>query len=408
MVAVTDPANAAPGGPEANTRTGYLFERFPCMLQTFCAREVGAMRRLGFLGPVFSIRDLRTERTEDGPDGPCTYLPERFDTILASDTVFRREARKTQQALRDLWGDEREKRRIYECLWLERACATRGVTHLHVHFAALAARTAFWLHRRGGPAYSITAHANDIFRDDSPERLAQLFSSAACLITVSDFSAQFLKTRFPGTAEKTHRVYNGIDMTRFRISSFPPGPPLVAAVGRTIPKKGFGDLIDACALLGGTDFRCEIAGGGPLDDDLRARIAARGLADRVRVTGPQSADAVVDLLARARVFVLPCVQAEDGAMDNLPTVIMEAMAAGLPVISTPVAGIPEMVGDGITGHLVPEKSPEALAARIAPLLTNREHARSMGTAGLEKCRAIFDIGTTSRALADVWRAHGLA
>lgn len=387
---------------------GYLFERFPSFTQTFCAREVAALRRAGVECPVFSIRDPRGEPLRQPFEGlgETTYLPASFDDRIAGDTRFRREARAAQADLRALWGDESEKHRIYESLWLERACAGRGVKHLHAHFAGIAARTAFWLRRRGGPTYSVTAHANDIFRDEPPERLAQILESASFVVTVSDFSRRFLTEKFPQIESRLHRVYNGIQTGLFVRSDFPPGRPLIVAVGRTIEKKGFEDLVAACALLPDIDFECQIIGGGPLDETLNSQVEAAGLGHRVVVAGPKSEDEIKAVLARARVFALPCITAPDGAMDNLPTVIVEAMAAGLPVISTPVAGIPEMVEDSVSGFLVPERSPEALAPRLRELLSNATLARQMGEAGRLRCRRLFDIATTSGELLALFQRYG--
>ena len=145
-----------PGKISAPLGFGYLFERFPSFSQTFCVREVEAMHRRGLEFPVFSIRKPTGEPLQDyfSDIGPIYFLPEKFDTILASDTNFRRSARRALESLRALWGCEEQKRRIYEALWLGPLLREGGVRHLHVHFAGSAARTAFWLKRLLG---SVTA-----------------------------------------------------------------------------------------------------------------------------------------------------------------------------------------------------------------------------------------------------------
>lgn len=387
---------------------GYLFERFPSFTQTFCAREVAALRGHGIAAPVFSIRNPGEEPIHQAfPNlGETTYLPARFDELIADDAGFRRAARKGQEGLKALWGSESEKRRIHESLWLERACRATRIHHLHTHFAGLSARTAFWLRRLGGPNYSVTAHANDIFRDEPPERLAQVLGEATCVVTVSDFSRDFLLREHPHLSKKLHRVYNGIDISRFRRSPVVEGRPLIVSVGRAIEKKGFSDLIEACGLLHDMDFECVIVGGGPLEENLGAHIEQLGLKDHVRILGVRSEEEIRDLLSRARLFVLPCVTGADGAMDNLPTVIMEAMASGLPVVSTTLAGIPEMVVDGTTGSLVPERQPAQLAEKIRGLLKDRELAAVQGAAGLERCKDLFAIERTSASLLEIFHAHG--
>jgi colanic acid/amylovoran biosynthesis glycosyltransferase len=397
-----------PGNISAPLGFAYLFERFPSFSQTFCVREVEAMHRRGLEFPVFSIRKPAGEPLQDyfSDIGPIYFLPEKFDTILASDTNFRRAARRALESLRALWGCEEQKRRIYEALWLGPMLREAGIRHVHVHFAGTAARTAFWLKRLFGVNYSITAHANDIFRDEPPARLTQIFGAAAVVVTVSEFSLRFLRAKYPSNGHKFYRVFNGIEVDRFPTSSFPDGRPLIVSVGRYIPKKGFCRLVEACSRLEARDFECQIIGNGPLEESLKEQAALLGLAKRVIITGPKPEGEIKRLLERSRMFVLACTRAEDGAMDNLPTVIMEAMAAGLPVISTNVAAVSEMIVDGETGFVVPEEDSAALAQKMTFLLDNPEVARAMGMRGRERCRELFDSNRTSDALCEVLTSHG--
>ena len=384
----------------------YLFERFPSFTQTFCFREVLEMRRQGVECPIWSIRNPVGEPRQDFPPelaGLATYLPESFEPQLESDVGFRRKARKAIGELCELWGGEGEKRRIYEALWLLPELRRLGVSHVHAHFAGTAARTAFWLKKLGGIHYSFTAHANDIFCDEPPARLGMLMREAEFVVTVSDFSVRFLAAQFPECAGKIHRVYNGIHPDRFR-PSVPDTPrPLILAVGRYIEKKGFADLITACRKLDGRAFECVIVGEGALEGQLRALAAGDS---RIAITGPKSEEEIVGLMARASVFALPCVEEGDGAKDNLPTVIMEAMAAAVPVISTPIAGVPEMVTDGVTGWLVPPRDPAALAARLAECLENPARAHEMGAAGRRACEEKFATARTTAELRGLLERHG--
>jgi colanic acid/amylovoran biosynthesis glycosyltransferase len=396
-----------PGRISAPLGFAYLFERFPSFSQTFCVREVEAMHGRGLEFPVFSIRKPTGEPVQDyfSDIGPIFYLPEKFDTILASDTNFRRSARRALESLRALWGGEEQKRRIYEALWLGPMLREAGIRHLHVHFAGSAARTAFWLKRLFGVEYSITAHANDIFRDEPPERLAQIFRAAAVVVTVSEFSLRYLRTNYPSHGNKFYRVFNGIEVDRFQTSSFPDGRPLILSVGRYIPKKGFCTLVEACSRLESRDFECQIIGNGPLEENLKEQAALLGVEHRVSIAGPKAEGEIKRLLERSRMFVLACTRAEDGAMDNLPTVIMEAMAAGLPVVSTDVAAVSEMIADEETGFIVSERDSGALAQKMACLLDNPELARAMGMRGRERCRELFDLDRTSAAFCEILREH---
>ena len=168
------------------------------------------------------------------------------------------------------------------------------------------------------------------------------------------------------------RVYNGLDLQRFTYEAPLHRLPKIVAVGRLVEKKGFADLIGACATLAasGRQFTCEIVGSGELEADLQGRIEQSGAGGMVGLIGPRSQAEVVRLVQEAAVFVAPCVRGGDGNRDGLPTVILEAMALGTPVVSTDVTGIPEVLRDGETGLLVPQRNPAALAGAISRLTEN--------------------------------------
>ncbi len=384
----------------------YLFERFPSFTQTFCVREVLEMRRQGVRVPIWSIRDPRTEPKQDFSselDGLTAYLPDSFSEILRRDTSFRRKARKAIGELCELWGGEGEKRRIYEALWLLPELQKREVEHVHTHFAGTALRTAFWLSKLGGIRYSFTAHANDIFCDEARERLQMLIRDSQCCITVSDFSKSYLDENFPLFSDKIFRVYNGIHPELFHQSVPSLEKPLILAVGRYIEKKGFGDLIAACRRLQGQKFEVQIVGQGPLESVLKREASGDS---RIEITGPKSEREIIELMGRASVFVLPCVNEGDGGKDNLPTVIMEAMAAGVPVISTPVAGVPEMVVEDVSGHLVPPRDPSALAECLMNLLDDPRRALEMGMQGKRLCQERFATARTTEQLRGILARYG--
>jgi len=209
-----------------------------------------------------------------------------------------------------------------------------------------------------------------------------------------------LRERFPDRADRIYRVYNGLDLALFRRANFASAPPLIVAVGRLIAKKGFADLIRACRLLmeRRKSFRCEIIGEGPLEEDLHQQIAQLGLQGCVELPGAKPQHEIRKYFAAASAFVLPSVIDPDGGMDNLPTVIMEAMAAGLPVISTAVGGIPEMVIQSETGFLVPPGDVAALAGAIERLFNEIGLPRRLGERGFQRAKELFSIEKNVRSL----------
>src|SRR5262249_52394061 len=178
------------------------------------------------------------------------------------------------------WGRRTDFLRLYQAVYVGLRLRAMGINHVHAHFAGMAARTAFWINKFFSITFSFTAHANDIF---SPRQfeigLDKVVDAARAIVTETDYSARFLCERFSDRADRVQRIYNGLDLSEFGRADFSSNPPLIIAVGRLIPKKGFGDLIRACALLAerGKLFRCEIIGEGPLENELRRQTDELGL-----------------------------------------------------------------------------------------------------------------------------------
>jgi glycosyltransferase involved in cell wall biosynthesis len=383
----------------------YLLERFPSFGQTFCYREVAELERQGVKVHVYSIRRPVDEPKQDWDEQLIRrvhYLPDEGSLVPEVDRAVRAGAvaNATRETL-EKWGRQSDFLRLYQAVYVGMRLQQDGVRRLHAHFAGMAARTAFWIHQFFGIPYSFTAHANDIFAPrDFVVSLAKLMTNAAAIVTVSDYAAGLLKERYPESAAKIHRIYNGVNLSRFHPPDFGTGIPAIVSIGRLIEKKGFADLIEACRLLQprGRDFCCEIIGEGPLVAALQAQIAEAGLQSIVKLVGPQTQSQIALCLANATIFVLPCTREEGGGMDNLPTVIMEAMAAGLPVISTPIAGVPEMVEHDSSGILVPEHEPGAVSAAIEYLIADPQKARRFGDRGRLIASEKFSIEGSARAL----------
>ena len=179
----------------------------------------------------------------------------------------------------------------------------------------------------------------------------------------------------------------------------PDTPSLVLGVGRLVAKKGFEYLVDAAVRLedSGSQLNCLIAGEGREQESLQSRIDTSG-AGSVRLIGPARHDEVRSLLTRASVLALPCVVDEAGNRDALPTVLLEALAAGVPVISTPVAGVTEIIDDGVNGLIVPERDVAALTGAIGRLLGEPATRERFSASGREKAEACFDVNSSASSL----------
>ena len=360
---------------------GYLFERFPAFTQTFCARELAELYRQGATPPVFSIRRPAEDRPLNIPleKIPVYYLPD------TNSLEFKIRTKLISPRFRPLWagsGDLRDKGRYREALFLGPKLRKARVSHVHVHFAGLASRTAWWIKRLFGITYSFTGHANDIFcpKPDQRVTLGDLVGEASFVVAVSDFGANWLRRGFPEAADKVHRVYNGLDLSTFRPSIPGSKPVRLLSVGRLIEKKGFVFLVEACRILSssGLNFTCEIVGEGPERHRLEELIRAYRLSDQVRLTGAKPQTEIVDLLGRSSLFVFPAIHDSSGDSDNLPTVLIEAMASRLPIIATGIAGIPEIVRHNENGILIQEKDAAQLANAIHFLADSGELLEKYG------------------------------
>jgi colanic acid/amylovoran biosynthesis glycosyltransferase len=387
-------------------RLGYLFERFPSFTQTFCAREIAELYRQGVTPPVFSIRRPK----DDPPQGilldhiPVFYVPN------TNSLEFKLKTRLISSRLTKLWsgsGDLRDKGRFREAVYLGPKLRKAGVSHLHVHFAGLASRTAWWIKRLFGITYSFTGHANDIFcpKPDQRTTLKDLVEGASFVVTVSDYSARMLRHDFPSA--KIFRVYNGLDLSLFR-RAMPTAEPLkMISVGRFIEKKGFPFLIEACAQLRAQEipFTCEIVGDGPDREQLAQQIRSLNLEPRVHLLGPKAQPEIIQLLARSSLFVFPAIRDRSGDTDNLPTVLIEAMASGLPIVATNIAGIPEIVRHGENGLLVPEKNSGELGIAIQKLQARPEQLQAYGTTSVSLAEKHFSLSNTVNQLVQIFESY---
>jgi colanic acid/amylovoran biosynthesis glycosyltransferase len=392
----------------------YVFERFPSFTQTFCVREIEQLQRLGVRPLIFSIRDTRDEAIRHFPDSlmqSVHFLPAR-DELIAKVKEWKDDHSLSRAAALTLrhWGDQPDKARVYEAAYIAKVISDMGSDaprHVHSHFAGVGARTCWWLRKFSGMSYSFTAHANDIFcaPEAVPLPFESLFRDASLIVTVSDYTAEQLRQRFPHSAARVQRVYNGMDLAPFQaaraMADRSDSAGGILSVGRLIEKKGYIDLIKACALLRdqGIAHHCRIVGEGPLEEKLGTLILELQLQDHVCLLGAQSLETIRDLLVNhTQIFALACATESDGGKDNLPTVLMEAMAASLPCVSTRLAGVPEMVMDGHTGLLCDEGDVPALAANLRQLLGNPTLCASMGEAGLLHAQRCFSREVTGLAL----------
>ncbi len=263
------------------------------------------------------------------------------------------------------------------------------VDRIHAHFANQRADCAAITAGVGGIPFSFTAHAFDIYptvRSRRNETLAWKLATAAHAFGVSEFGAALLRSRCPpGSRTPVSVAYVGIPTDLFQVEAPPPRDAglRLLCVARFLEKKGLDTLLEACALLRarGLAFRLSVYGDGPLRPALTAQIMRLDLGDHVSLLASVPQEEVARQMKAHHVFIMPCRQDRTGDMDGIPTVFMEALATGRPVISCALSGIPELVRDGETGLLVPPDDPRALARAVERLARDPDLCVRLGQQG---------------------------
>ncbi|MGH3034596.1 MAG: glycosyltransferase [Gaiellaceae bacterium] len=380
----------------------YVLKRFPRISETFVAAELIELERQGERVSVFALIDPKEPFKHgflEDLKADVVYLPERplrqaprvgtalLRTLLSNPRGWVAAAASLlSPPSRAAW------RLVLQATVLRAEMARAGIDHAHAHFATEGAELARLVRRMGGPPYSLTTHAKDIYHEDvRHEDLHRKLGSALFVATVSEANRTYLRSILNGY-DRVRVVPNAVDLRRLG----PPGdrqpdPDLVVSTARLIEKKGLGDLVAACGILRerGVPVRLEVAGDGPLLAELRSAAAGVGLADAFPGALPH--EEVRTLYRRGAVFCLPCVVASTGDRDGLPTSVLEAMALGVPVVTTGVNGLPDAVIDGETGLVVPEHDPPALADALERLLTSPELAQRLAEQGRRHVERAFSL-----------------
>lgn len=391
-------------------RLAYLYSRYPVLSQTFCDTEMRELERRGFpllIGAVHSpLTSIRHGHTAE-MRAPVLYAPPP-PILRVWEEKAKREGRWPEALVaahdRKYGSQVKATTRARNALFFAHLFARRGIDRFHVHFANRAAHTAIFVKAISGIPFSVTAHGQDFMADlGNDDLLSEICAEAEFIAVETDYSRGLLAQRCPEAANKIHRVYNGMELANFPppVSNVAPDGFLrIASIGRLVPFKGFEYLIDACAELKSRDltFRCEIVGDGPLRNTLQTQIDRLTLGDRVILTGSFSQEEVRARLRACDLFVLASILDDAGTSDVFPTVILEAMASGKPVVSTSLAGIPESVVTGETGLLVAPRDSSALAAAIETLARNADMRRQFGATARRRIEEHFQISATVEPL----------
>ncbi len=389
----------------------YLYSRYPVLSQTFCDTEMLELERRDFELVIASMYPPKTPVRHEYLArfrAPVHYAPEKSDLeklVLQAKRAGRWPEKLIAQHEQKYGPAYKAALRARNALFFVDLFERHRVRHFHVHFANRAAYTALFVKAISGIPFSMTAHGQDFMTDlGNAELLCEICAGAEFVAAETDYSRDLLAAQCPASAHKMFRVYNGMNLEKFAPANENVMPShdriRLLSVGRLVAFKGFDVVIDACAQLrrDGVEFSCEIIGDGELREELQRRVAQNDLGDHVCFSGEQAQDYVLEALRNCDVFVLAAVVDDRGASDVFPTVIAEAMASGKPVVSTTVAGIPELIAQNKTGLLVRPNDPSALATAIATLINDPSLRETFGRAGRARVQNKFAIEQTIESL----------
>ncbi|HMC62109.1 MAG TPA: glycosyltransferase family 4 protein [Candidatus Solibacter sp.] len=433
------PHGANPSPRFHDSEIAYILKAFGRTSETFITNEIHLLETLGLPLGIFSIKQLEQQRshatigkikarvtflpattplTRDGSwlranlprfigshwkllrRRPWAYLTAAAETLRMS-VVYRRSA---WAPLRTVFCKEfLQAGYIAQCVLDSRG----SIRHLHAHFCHGTATVAMLASRLCAVPYSFTAHAKDIYlgKLNPGDLLTRKIRGATFVVTCTDANRRHLLGVCSDGAP-IYTVYHGLDTELFApVCGHPAdgaGEALhILSVGRLVEKKGFDCLVRACGILRdrGYRFTCRIVGGEDVyASAIRALIAELQLGDIVAIQNSVTQEELKGIYAQSTVFALPCQVIENGDRDGIPNVLAEAMAMELPVVSTDISGIPEIVHHGVNGLLVPERDPNAMADAIETILRNPEYARRLGAAARATICEMFDSRRNTVAL----------
>ena len=405
---------------DTRLRLVYIIGTYPLLTTTFIDREVRILRRWGADVRIVAVRRPGAEVPLSSEQralqrGVRYLLPVAWRDLILSHLFFltRRPGRLLSTFIYLLTRPHPTLRsrlktvlHVGEGVYAAYLVRDRGFDELHAHFADRAATIAMVAARLLAKPYSLSIHASlDVFVQ--PVLLREKIEQVRHVATCTEHNrVHVLSLVGDDLAPKITHVPHGLDLTEYAIPQRRvEGIPVVLAVGQLVARKGFADLIATCAELRdrGYRFECRIVGDGPQSDELRASVRRLALEGLVTLCGALPHDRVLEQYAQAAVFVLPCVRTRDGDVDGIPNAIAEAMAMRVPVVSTDLPAIRELVSDRVNGSIVPPGDAASLADAIAHLLDDPALRGRMGDEGRRTVEDRFDVEqNVGRFVSTLW------
>ncbi len=394
-------------------RIAYVVDTFPSPAESGAVRQIPALERQGFVIVPLALHRDRTKAVSEASRRLAervTCAPPTFSLRCAVSQLIALLRYPSgyllalRLALGRVFSYPRQTKEILASLARAGFFAvrmSRRIRHIHAHLAGATATVAWLLAVITGRSYSFAIGAGDIFADEVPA-LGLKIAETEFVTADTEYTRQWLVSRHRLVAEgKLHLVYDGIDPREFDPVDRPPGqPPVIMSVGQLVEKKGFAYLLQAASIVQSRDaeFRLVIVGDGPMREDLVRRAAGLQLRERVEFVGELTPQQVRRLYQAADVFALPSVVAADGDRDGLPTVLLEALAMGIPTVASDISAIPELIEHQKTGLLVQPGDARDLADKLEMALYDEQLRGRVALLGRQKVEKYFDVNRNAAAL----------
>jgi glycosyltransferase involved in cell wall biosynthesis len=388
-------------------RVAYVLPVFPKLSQTFILNEIVELIRRGYDVQIFSLRYssegiVHDEVYEYNLLDRTHYFTPRF---ILRKNPFRFTKYFVKAVLQSLRAGRVSRNELVvdaQLAYFATIMEEKDVELIHAHFASIGT-TARRLSEVTNLPYTFTAHAFDIFVDLDTRELRRNIEAAACVFTPSRYNKDYITNETKCDERKIKIAHATIYPEKFKRKK-EGNPDQIITAGRLVEKKGIEYLIKAMeeVAVSRPEVKLRILGTGPLKDDLRKLVLNQKLQENVYFLGEYTYEDYYKELEKSAIAVLPCIVAKNGDRDVCPLTLQEAMSMELPVVSTGIHSIPELIDDGISGILVPQKDEKALADAIIKLLNNLELRKEMGRKGREKILREFNIGIQVNKLTNVW------
>lgn len=383
----------------------YILSKFPVVTETFVLNEMLWLEKHGLRVEVFPLLRMKKQVLHAGARHFLGRLHHRglftWAVFAAQCFWLIQRPRVYAACWRDaLWGNclspgffARALMIVPKAAWFARTMRELNVRHIHAHFATHAGLAAYCAHRLTRIPYSITIHSGDIFVNRT--MLEEKIRRSCGIVTISDFNRRFLIEKYGRPVEEKIQVIRcGVHRPeRMGSAPRPRRRPVITCIASFDYYKGHRYLVEACAELKrrGLEFVCVCVGAGPDLETVRRRVRALGLRE-MRLVGAKPHHHVMRLLSRSSLMVLPSLVMDSGKTEGIPVALMEALAHGIPVVSSDISGIPELVESGrIGGLLVPQKNADALADAMERLLRDPARAECLGARGRERVLAQYNL-----------------